>query len=280
MCSAQNVDSTRGGLRTLADQRDRKPSDVFAVDGRVAIVTGASSGIGAHMAGVLAAAGAHVYAGARRIERLDELAATNPRITPIRCDVTIEDDLKRLVDTAVSQRGRLDIVVNNAGLSDAPIRAENESLAQFRSVVDVNLTACFALSRLAAIHMMSAGTGGTIINIASVHGFVASAPNNQAAYVASKSGLVGLTRELAGQWARHEIRVNAIAPGYVPTELTQPMMDPDEPSKGYDYIVKRTPMRRPGRLDELDGVLLLLASDASTFMTGQTVTVDGGWTAQ
>lgn len=160
------------------------------------------------------------------------------------------------------------------------MRAEVETADEFAHVVDINLNSCFLLARSAAREMIERQSPGSIINIASVHGFVASAPNTQAAYVASKSGLVGLTRELAGQWARHNIRVNAIAPGYFPTELTEPMMDPDEPAMGYGFIVKRTPMRRPGQLHELDGALLLLATDASTYMTGQTITVDGGWTAQ
>jgi len=169
-------------------------------------------------------------------------------------------------------------VINNAGKSDAPIKAEEETAAEFAGVIDINLNSCFLLARTAAAAMIEQATPGSIINIASAHGFVSSAPNNQAAYVASKTGLIGLTRELGGQWARHNIRVNCIAPGYFPTELTDSMMDED--SSGYGYITKRTPMRRPGRLEELDGALLLLASDASTYMTGQTVIVDGGWTMQ
>jgi len=169
-------------------------------------------------------------------------------------------------------------VINNAGKSDAPIKAEEETAAEFAGVIDINLNSCFLLARTAAAAMIEHATPGSIINIASVHSFVSSAPNNQAAYVASKTGLIGLTRELGGQWARHNIRVNCIAPGYFPTELTDSMMDED--SSGYGYITKRTPMRRPGRLEELDGALLLLASDASTYMTGQTVVVDGGWTMQ
>jgi len=226
--------STLGHTRCVA----RTAAEVFDVDQRVAIVTGASSGIGEHLARTLAAGGMRVIAAARR----------------------------------------LDVVVNNAGVSDAPTKAEEETAEEFSRVVDINLNACFLLARSAAAAMIDAGAPGSIINIASVHGFVASAPNNQAGYVASKAGLIGLTRELAGQWARHDIRVNCIAPGYFPSELTDSMME--EGSRGLGYITKRTPMRRPGRLDELDGALLLLASDASTFLTGQTVTVDGGWTLQ
>lgn len=255
----------------------RTASEIFDVSGRVAIVTGASSGIGEHMVRVLAAGGSQVIAAARRLDRLEALAAQEPGVLAMRCDVTSEDDIEALVAAAYEQFGQLDVVVNNAGVSDAPVKAHEETAEQFASVIDINLNACFVLARAAAREMIRAEAPGSIINIASVHGFVLSAPNNQAAYVASKSGLVGLTRELAGQWARHNIRVNNIAPGYFPTELTDPMME--EGSSGLNFITKRTPMRRPGKLPELDGALLLLASDASTYMTGQTVTVDGGWTA-
>lgn len=256
----------------------RTAAEIFDIDGRVAIVTGASSGIGAHMARTLAAGGMNVIAAARRLERLEELAASADGIVAMRCDVTVEADLDALVAAAYERFGRLDVVINNAGLSDAPVKAEEETAEQFTRVIDINLNACFLLARTAAAAMIKAGTPGSIVNIASVHSFVSSAPNNQAAYVASKSGLVGLTRELAGQWARHNIRVNCIAPGYFPTELTDSMME--EGSSGLGFITKRTPMRRPGKLDELDGALLLVCSDASTYLTGQTVTVDGGWTMQ
>ena len=255
----------------------RTASEIFDTNGRVAIVTGASSGIGERMVRVLAMSGMRVVAAARRTDRLDALAASVPRVTPVRCDVSIEDDLEALVCAAYDVSGRLDVVVNNAGVSDAPAAAETETALEFKQVIDVNLSSCFLLARSAAREMIAHESPGSIINIASVHGLVASAPNNQAAYVASKSGLIGLTRELAGQWARHKIRVNAIAPGYFPTELTELMMESD--SGGLGYITKRTPMRRPGRLDELDGPLLLLASDASTYITGQVITVDGGWAA-
>jgi NAD(P)-dependent dehydrogenase (short-subunit alcohol dehydrogenase family) len=256
----------------------RTALEIFDVDGRTAIVTGASSGIGENMVRTLAAGGMRVIAAARRLDRLEALASATPGVVPMRCDVTDEDDLNALVAAAYEQFGRLDVVINNAGKSDAPIKAEEETAAEFAGVIDINLNSCFLLARTAAAAMIEQATPGSIINIASAHSFVSSAPNNQAAYVASKTGLIGLTRELGGQWARHNIRVNCIAPGYFPTELTDSMMDED--SSGYGYITKRTPMRRPGRLEELDGALLLLASDASTYMTGQTVIVDGGWTMQ
>lgn len=256
----------------------RTAEEIFAVAGRAAIVTGASSGIGEQMVRTLAASGMNVIAAARRLDRLESIAAECPSVVPMRCDVLDEADIDAVVAGAYERFDRLDVVINNAGRSDAPVRAEEQSAAEFTSVIDINLTACFLLARRAASEMIARASGGSIINIASVHSFVASAPNNQAGYVASKSGLVGLTRELAGQWARHNIRVNCIAPGYFPTELTDSMMDED--SSGYGFITKRTPMRRPGLLPELDGATLLLASDASSYMTGQTVTIDGGWTMQ
>ena len=230
------------------------------------------------MARVLASNGVRVIAAARRLERLEALAADVPAIVPMRCDVMVESDLEALVAGAYEEFGRLDVVINNAGSTDATIRADQETAEQFDRVMHINLNACFQLARSAAREMIANEVGGSIINIASVHGLVASSPNNQAAYVASKQGLIGLTRELAGQWARNRIRVNAIAPGYFPTELTDPMMDPE--SSGHGYITKRTPMRRVGELAELDGALLLLASDAGSYMTGETVVVDGGWTLQ
>lgn len=251
--------------------------DRFRLDGRTAIVTGASSGLGDRFTRVLSAAGATVVAAARRSDRLHALAAEVDGVVPVTCDVSRDEDLEQLVAVAFDETGRIDVVVNNAGLSDAPAFAEVEEPARFRDVVEVNLNACFVLASLAARTMIEQG-GGSIVNIASVHGLVGSSPNNQAAYVASKGGLVNLTRELALQWARHGIRVNAIAPGYFETELTAPMFEGED--SGLGWVNRNTPMRRPGRVDELDGVLLLLASSAGSYLTGAVIPVDGGWTAR
>lgn len=250
----------------------------FRLDGRVAIVTGASSGIGRRCARVLAAHGATVVAVARRVDRLEALAAEDPAIHAHECDVADDGALESLVETTERTHGSVDVVVNNAGISDAVTPAELEDPALFRSVVEVNLNACFVLAAAAARRMLAAGVGGSIVNIASVHGLVAAAPNAQAAYTASKGGLVMLTRELAGQWARKGIRVNAIAPGYFETELTAEMFADDD--SGLRYIRRNTPMGRAGELHELDGALLLLATDAGSYITGQTIVVDGGWTAR
>ena len=243
--------------------------------GRVAVVTGASSGLGARFAELLAASGAVVFAAARRRERLDALAARVPGVIPVTCDVTRDEDRQRLLQAALGETGRVDVLVNNAGYGRGA-RALDETVAQFEEILTVNLTATFALSTLFAPAMIDAGSG-SIINIASILGLVAASPSSQASYCAAKAGVVHITRELACQWAEAGVRVNAIAPGWFPTEITEEMFG-DE--RNLRWIVRNTPMRRPGRPHELDGPLLLLASDASSFITGQTLVVDGGWTSR
>ncbi|MCB1248079.1 MAG: SDR family oxidoreductase [Acidimicrobiales bacterium] len=245
------------------------------LDGRVAVVTGASSGLGERFARVLDAAGAHVVLFARRADRLDALAAELDRATVVAGDVADDADRERLIAEAVGVAGRLDVLVNNAGIG-TPVAAEDEPVAEFARVVDVNLTSLFALSQLAGRQMIAQGHG-SIINIASILGLVASAPIKQASYTASKGAVVNLTRELGVQWARKGVRVNAIAPGWFPSEMTADMFT-EGPSA--DYLHRNAPMGRGGDLHELDGALLFLAGDASTYVTGHTLTVDGGWTAR
>lgn len=247
-------------------------ADPFALDG-VAIVTGASSGIGEHLTRLFASRGMTVVAAARRLDRLERLAREVPGVVPCRCDVADDGALASLVDLATDV-GPVRVLVNNAGITDAPAKAIDEDPKVFRHVVDVNLNAAFVLSSLTARAMVAAEHSGSIINIASIHGLVPSAPNTQAGYVASKAGLLGLTRELAAQWARHGIRVNAIAPGYFRSELTAEMLASDA---GIRHVERHTLIRRPGELRELDGPVLLLASAAGSYITGQTLAVDGGW---
>jgi NAD(P)-dependent dehydrogenase (short-subunit alcohol dehydrogenase family) len=240
---------------------------------RVAIVTGASSGLGARFAGVLAEAGAQVVAAARRIDALEKLAQAHAGVLPVACDVTADDDRERLVATALERFGRIDVCVNNAGVSSGgPDR--QATLDGFRSVMRVNVEALFALSQAVSVPMRAQGSG-SVINISSMFSFIASAPVPEAGYVASKSAVNGLTRELASQWAPDGVRVNAIAPGWFRTEMNAALFEDEKTQR---WLQRQCPMGRPGRIEELDGILLFLASDASSYCTGQVITIDGGWT--
>jgi NAD(P)-dependent dehydrogenase (short-subunit alcohol dehydrogenase family) len=224
---------------------------------------------------VLADAGATVVLAARRVDRLETLAAELPGSVVVPTDVAEAVDRVKLIDTTMSRFGRIDVLVNNAGWG-TKVRVEDEDLETFRRAMELNLTAVWHLSKLVGVPMVAAGSG-SIVNIASILSFVAGAPNKQAHYAASKGGVVSLTRELAVQWARKGVRVNALAPGYFPSELTAGMVDDPGSQR---FFESNLPMIRMGREDELDGPLLLLASDAGSYMTGTTIVVDGGWTAR
>jgi len=256
---------------------DLDPLAPFRIDGKVAIVTGASSGLGARFARVLDAAGANVVLVARRRERLEALASElgNDALA-VDQDLARVDDVGAVVDRALERFGRLDVLVNNAGMVDVH-PAEEEPLEEFRKVIDVNLVAPFALSQHAARAMLNGGGGGAIVNIASVLGLVGVGQIPQAGYAASKGGIVNLTRELSAQWSRKGVRVNAIAPGWFESEMTADMFS--EEGKGQEWVARRAPMKRHGREGELDGALVFLASDASSYVTGHVLAVDGGWTS-
>ena len=246
--------------------------DRFRIDGRVAIVTGASSGLGVAFAAALAEAGADMALGARREDRLTAtrklVEDTGRQAITVRTDVASPDDCRQLVDATMLAYGRVDILVNNAGIGTS-VPASRETPEQFRSVIDVNLNGCYWMAQACARVMQP---GSSIINIASVLGLT-SAGIPQAAYSASKAGLIGLTRDLAQQWTgRKGIRVNALAPGYFESEMT-------EQFEG-DYIERtvlpRTLEGRLGHAEELSAALIFLASDASSYVTGITLPVEGG----
>lgn len=253
----------------------RTPAELFDVSGRTALVTGASSGLGRRIALVLAAAGARVAVTARRVERLEELERTSSRITAFACDLTSASAREGLVAETHAALGPIDILVNNAGAVNAT-SIENESLDDFAQMIELNLTAAWHLMKLVGVSMVERRQG-SIINIASILGVVGATPAKDSGYSAAKGGLVNLTREMGLQWARKGVRVNAVCPGWFETEMIEDLTSTDN---GSSFITNNTPMMRVGNVDEIDGAVLLLASDAGSFMTGSIVMVDGGWTAR
>jgi NAD(P)-dependent dehydrogenase (short-subunit alcohol dehydrogenase family) len=243
----------------------------FQLHGKVAVVTGASSGLGVAAAQALAEAGADVALGARRADRLASTArlveAAGRRALAVPTDVRRPEFCQRLIDQAVETLGRVDILVNNAGIG-AAVPASLETPEQFRSVLKVNLEGCYWMAQAAARVMPP---GSSIINVSSVLAVV-SAGLPQAAYAASKAGLLGLTRDLAAQWtSRKGIRVNAVAPGLFASEMTQAY------PPGYaDRMTSLIPARRAGQAAEVAAVIVFLASDAASYITGVTLPVDGG----
>lgn len=248
-------------------------SALFDLTGKVAVVTGASSGLGVAFAQGLAEAGADVALGARRVERLADTAAlveaTGRRSLSVATDVSKPEDCQALVDAAMAEFGRVDVLINNAGIGTA-VPATREAPEQFREVIDVNLNGCYWMAQACGRVM---GPGSSIINISSVLGLT-TAGLPQAAYAASKAGLIGLTRDLAQQWTgRKGIRVNAIAPGFFASEMTE------QYPEGYlESQAPRIPVGRKGDPRELAATAVFLASDAAGYITGQTLAVDGGMT--
>ncbi|MFO7836821.1 MAG: glucose 1-dehydrogenase [Candidatus Thorarchaeota archaeon] len=258
------------------------PKDImdmcFGIKGHNAIVTGASSGLGVDFTEALAQAGANVVIAARRYERLVENAEqimedNDVRIVPVEADVTKEDQVINMVDTAVEEFGSLEIMVNNAGIS-AMVPSVDMALEEWKKVIDVNLTGVFLTARTAARKMIEQEYG-KMINIASIYGAVGDR-FHAAPYYASKAAVINLTRAFAIEWAPHSINVNAIAPGFFPSEMTEDILD-DEQAR--QLIKSRTALGRVGDPFDLQGALIYLASPASDYMTGETLFIDGGWTA-
>lgn len=243
----------------------------FSLKGRRALITGASSGLGAHFAEVLAANGADVALAGRRVQACEktaqEIAAKGGKAVPVAMDVGNRASVEQAIAETVAALGGLDILINNAGIAGtAPLLTETEE--DWDRIIDTNLKGAFLVAQAAAKAMKE--NGGSIINIASVLGI--RIMGNVGAYATSKAGLVQLTKAMALEWARYKIRVNAICPGYVLTDINREFMATD----AGQAIAKRIPMRRIAQVDDLDGPLLLLASDAGAYLTGVALPVDGG----
>ena len=250
--------------------------ELFDLTGKTAIVTGGSRGIGKEMAEGMAEAGANLMLCARRAEWLEEtvseFAAKGFKVAGKTCDVAKPEEVQAVVDETVSRFGSVDILINNAGISWGAM-PEDMPLDQWQKVLNVNLTGCFVFAQAVGREMLKQNSG-SIINIASVAGLTSSANGPfYAGYVASKAGLIGLTRELAASWGRKGIRVNAIAPGFFHSRLADAVIDIYERSIQENNVIPRV-----GNEGELKGVTVFLASDASSYITGQTIAVDGGAT--
>lgn len=250
--------------------------NLFDLTGKNALVTGASSGLGRHFAQVLTAAGARVAIAARRTERLEELQTEiesyGGRALPVELDVRDAVSVRAAVDCAETELGPIHLLINNAGVADSKPLLE---LAEedWDRVVDTNLKGAWLVAQETARHMVRLEHGGTIVNVASILGL--SGSGQVASYCAAKAGLINLTRAMAAELARHDIRVNALAPGYVVTDINRDFLQ----SPAGESLLRRIPQRRFAEPSDLDGPLLLLASEASRYMTGAVVTVDGGQSA-
>lgn len=253
--------------------------ELFSLKERVAIVTGGGQGLGKAMALGLAQAGADIVIAARRtesaMEAKKEIEALGVKCKVIKGDMRIEPDVINMVDEVVAEYGKIDILFNNAGTWRGD-DAEKVTLEDWKEVIDVNLTGPFLVSREVGKVMLKCGKG-SIVNIASMSGMIVNTPQNQCAYNASKGGLIMLTKSMAAEWASRGVRVNALCPGYMRTEMSEDRYQKKDPA--IERWFSMTPMGRSGVPDELMGIAVYLASDASNFVTGSAYLVDGGYTA-
>jgi gluconate 5-dehydrogenase len=251
---------------------------LFDLHGKVAIVTGASSGLGVQFAKALARQGADLAILARRVDRLEEVKKSieelGVRCVAVKCDVLDNAEVVSAVAQVVDFYGRIDILVNNAGTARA-VPAESQSDADWKAVIDVNLNGVYFMAREVG-KVMIQQRYGKIVNLGSIHSSVSIATGGLSAYCASKGGVRMLTKALASEWAKYNITVNAIGPAYFRSEMTEAALS----RPGFDQLVKACcPMGRTGNEGELDGAVVYFASDASSYTTGQLLSIDGGWTS-
>ena len=253
-------------------------SELFNLKGKVAIVTGASSGLGVQFATALAKQGADIAIVARRLEKLNtvkkDIEALGVRCLPIQCDVTNNEEIKKAVTAVITHYGKVDILVNNAGIALFE-PAEVQSDETWRVMIDMNLSSVYFFAREVGKHMIE-NKYGKIINIGSIHSNVAMTGLPLSAYCTTKGGVLMMTKALANEWAQYGITVNAIGPAYFESEMTADIIG----GAAFGQVVKTyCPMGRVGKNGELDGAVVYFASDASSYTTGQILSVDGGWTA-
>jgi NAD(P)-dependent dehydrogenase (short-subunit alcohol dehydrogenase family) len=251
-------------------------TDIFDLTGKTAIVTGTSAGIGQRLARTLVLAGARVAAIARRTTELDDEASSTGRLLPLNADLAEREQVVAAATASLEAfDGHVDILVNNAAYIAGGVKAEDESYDDIRRTLAVNVEAPILLAQAVFPGMQAAGNG-SIINITSITASVGIGRFPQAVYAATKGGLEALTREWAAQWSRYGIRINSLAPGWIESELTSEVT---KVPKVQEWILRNTLLPRHGQPDDFDGALLLLASDAGRYITGQRIVVDGGWTA-
>ena len=248
--------------------------DLFDLRGKRALVTGASSGIGKKVAEAYLQAGADVAIAARHSEALDEVAreleTSGGRVVPISCDVTHPEQVTRMVDQVTDQLGGIDIAVCNAGIINV-VGVLDMSIEDFKRIQDTNVTGVFLTAQAAARAMVAQGDGGVIITTASMSGHIINIPQQVSHYCASKAAVIHLTKAMAVELAPHNIRVNSVSPGYIRTELVEPLTE-------YHALWEpKIPLGRMGRPEELTGLYVYLASEASSYMTGSDVVIDGGY---
>jgi|SRR5579884_1536818 len=270
---------TRQNFKETKGRSKMSVMEKFALNGNVAIVTGGARGLGKAMATALAQVGSNLVIADLDLEEAQktakELQKEGVEAIALQVDVTRPEQVEQMVHVIVEKFGKIDVLINNAGIA-LHVKLEEMDFRDWSKIMDVNLNSVFLVSK-AVGKVMIKQKRGSIINISSMSGIIVNTPQCQAAYNTSKAGVIMLTKSLAAEWAQHNIRVNTIAPGYMKTELTRPFFE------GNSDMVKQwidlTPMKRPGNPDELQGIAVYLASDASSFATGGVFVIDGGYTS-